>query len=85
MLYCSSSVCGMLLNIVLVTQKNSKGSKLISLIVKFKLLIGDTNRQRPCGNPNVLSPNLVVAVASDFWPVLLLFQSAPGWPTALCL
>ena len=61
--YCSRLVGGLPLHVVVVLLKFDKCSKLSSLLVKFRLLVGDPNCQRPCGKPKVLPPNLVVSVA----------------------
>ena len=58
-------VGGLPLHVVLVLLKFAKCSKLSSLLVKFKLLVGDPNCQRPCGRPKVLPTNLSFDVASD--------------------
>ena len=52
------------------------------MLIKFKVLALDPNRQRTCVNPKVLPPNLVIVVASDFFPGLLFLHSAPAWPPA---
>ena len=83
--YCYSLVGGLPLRAVLVFLKFAKFSKLSSLLVPFKLLVGVPNRHRPCNKPNVLSPNLVVAVASALRTGLLFLESAPEWPPALWL
>ena len=75
--YCYRLVGGLPLHVVLVLLKFAKCSKLSSLLVKFKLLVGDPNLQRPCGKPKVMPPNLVVAVASELWPGLFFLRSAP--------
>ena len=80
--YCSRLVGGMPLHLVLVFLKLAKYSKLISILVKFTLLVGDPNHHSTCGKPNVLPPNLVDYVASALWTGLLCFHSAPGWPPA---
>ena len=80
--YCYRLVGGLPLYVVLVFLKFAKCSNLSPLLVKFKLIVGDLNRQRPCGRPKVLTPNLVVDVASALWPGFLFLHSAPGWPPA---
>ena len=75
--YCSRIVGGLLLHVLLVLLKFAKFSKLSSLLVTFKLLVGEPRHERPCGNTNVLNPILVIAVAYALWTGLLLFQSAP--------
>ena len=78
--YCSGLVGGWLLHVFLFWPKSAKFSKLSSLWVTFILLVGDLNRQRPCGNPKVLPPDLFVAVSSVLWPEILLLNSSPVWP-----
>ena len=85
MLYCYRLVGGMPLHVVLVLLKISKSYRLSSLLVQFKLLLGNPNRQRPCGKPNVLPPNLAVAVASALWTGLLFLQYDPGCLPSLWL
>ena len=51
--------------------------KLSSLLVKFKLLVGDPNRQRLFVRKKLMPLGLVVAVASALWPGLLLLRSDP--------
>ena len=80
MSYWPSLVYGLLLHVVLFFLKLAKCYKLSSLLVKFKVLVWEPNRQRPCGKPNVLPPNLVVSVSSALWTGRLCFHSAPGWP-----
>ena len=80
--YCSRLVGGLPIHVVLVLLKFAKCSELSSLLVQVKLLVGDPNHQRNCGNPNVLPPNLIVYVASALWPGLLFFQSDHEWPPA---
>ena len=80
--YCSRLVHGLPLHVVLVFLKFAKCSKLSSLLVKFKLLVGDPNHQRPCGRTKVLPLNLVVSMASALCTGLLLLHSAPGCPPA---
>ena len=70
--YCSRLVGGLALHVFLVFLEFAKCSKLSSLLVQVKLLVGDPNRQRPCDKPNMLPLNLVVAVASDLWTYLFL-------------
>ena len=77
--YYSRLVDGYPLHVVLVLLKFAKYSKLISLLVKFKLLAGEPNRQRPCGKPKVLPPNIVVDLYSALWPGLLFLHCALGW------
>ena len=55
---------------------------LSSLLVVFKVLVLDPNRQRPCCKLKVMPPKLVVAVASDLWTGLLFLQLSPAWPPA---
>ena len=69
--YYSRLVGGLLLYLVLVLLKFTECSKLSSLLVQFKLLVGEPSHQSPCGKLNVLPPNLVVAVASALWTGLL--------------
>ena len=83
--YCSRLVGWLPLHVVLVFIKNSKCSKLSSLLVEFKLLVEDPNRQRRCVRPKVQHPNLVVYVVSTLWPGLLFLHSDPGWPSDPCL
>ena len=78
MLYCSRLVGGLPLHLILVLLKNSKCLKLSSLLGKFKLLVEEINFQRPCGRPKVMPPNLVVSVALELGPVLLVLYSDPG-------
>ena len=79
--YCSRLVGGLPLYVVLVFLKFAKFSKLSSLLVTFKLLVSEPNRQMPCGNLHVLPPILVSELASPLWPVLLLFHYVPAWPS----
>ena len=81
MLYCSRLVGGSTLHIFLVWLKFAKFYKLSSLCVKFKLLGGYPNHQRPCGNKKVLPTNIVVTVTSDLWPGLLFLKSSSTCPT----
>ena len=69
--YCSMLFDWLPLHLVLVLLKFAKCSKLSSLLVQFKLIVGYTNRQKPFGRPKVLPPNLVSTVASAFCPGLL--------------
>ena len=85
MSYFSRLVEGVLVHVVLLLLKIYKCSKISSLLEKIKLLVGEHNCQRPCGRPKVLTPNLVAAVASDLWPVLLLLQLSHVLPPTLCL
>ena len=80
--YCSRLVCGWTLHVFLVCIKFTKFSKLSSLLVVFKVLVLDPNRQRPCCKLKVMPPKLVVAVASDLWTGLLFLQLSPAWPPA---
>ena len=79
MLHCSVLVGGLPLHVVLVLLTFSKYYKLSSFLVEFKLLVGESNRQRPCGRPKLLPPNIVVSVASAMWPGLLFSNYDPGW------
>ena len=83
--YCSRLVGGLPLHVVLVLLEFAKCSKLSSLLVQVKLLVGEPNHQMTCGKPKVIPPNLVVAAAYALWPGLLLLQYAPEWPPAPCL
>ena len=74
--YCSRLVGGLQLHVVLVFIKFARYFKLSSIFVQFKLLVGEPNRQRPWGKPNMLPPNLVVAVDSTLWPGFLFLHSA---------
>ena len=80
--YYSRLVGGLPLHVVLDLLKFAKFYNLSSLLVKFKLLVGGPNCQRPFGKTKVLPPNLVFAVASDLWPGLLLSNSDHVWPPA---
>ena len=71
MQYCYRLVGGWPLHVFLVWIKFAKFSKLSSLLVTFKVLVLDPNRQRPCGKPKVLTTDLVVAVASEVCTGLL--------------
>ena len=51
----------------------------------FKLLVLDSNRQSPCGNPDILPTILVVAVVLALCPGLFVLHYAPAWPPAPCL
>ena len=62
--YCSRLVGRLPLHVFLVLLKFAKCSKLSSLLVQVKLLVGEPNHQMTCGNPKVIPPNLVVAAAS---------------------
>ena len=77
MLYFSRLVGRCLLHVLLVWIRFAKISKLSSLCVTFILLVGGHNRQRPCGKPNVIPPDLVVAVDPALWPGLLFLNYAP--------
>ena len=79
--YCSRLVGGLPLHAVLVFPKLATFSKLSSLLVPFKLLVGNHSHQKTCGKPDMLPPILIVAVASALWPGILFLQSAPAWPT----
>ena len=76
--YCSRLVGGLPLHLVLVLLKFAKCSKLSSSLVKFKLLVGYPNHQRPCVRPKVLPTNIVVALDSALCPSLLFLQYSPG-------
>ena len=77
--YCYRLVDGLPCHVVLILLEFAKCSKLNSLSVKFKLLVGDPNRQRLCGRPKVLLPNLFFAVDPALWPGLLFLNSYPVW------
>ena len=81
-LYCSRLVSGLPPHVVLVVLKFAKCSKLSSLLVKSKFLVGEPNCQRPCGKPKVLTPNIVVAMASALWTGLLFLHYDIGWMPA---
>ena len=78
--YCSGLVVMLPLNVFLVWLKFAKISKLSSLLVIFKLLVLDPNRQRPCVKPNVMPPILVVTMSYALWRGLLLLNYVPEWP-----
>ena len=78
MMYCYRLVGGLPLHVDLFLLKFAKLSKLRSLLVQFKLLVGDPNCQRPCGKPKLLPPDLVVAVPSSLWSGILFLHFSPG-------
>ena len=80
MKYWSGLVGGLTLHVVLVFLKFAKCSKLSLLLVSFKLLVGDPDRQRPYGKPTFLPPNLVASVAYSLYPGLFCLHSSPVWP-----